>query len=146
MISRAACLRWVVLVWFLAINLMGQQRENPSAVSLRVDPAYLELRVGRAHKFSAEAQGLPAAATVVWLLKEKRGANMTHDGVFTATKPGVYHVVAIATVNGTVLKHATAKITVLQQYDVPATVAETISSGRSPGASVGRIVPVSALG
>ncbi len=116
MISRTACFRSVVLICFLAINLVGQQREHPSAVSLRVDPAYLELRVGRAHKFSAEAQGLPAAATVVWLLKEKRGASITDDGVFTATKPGVYHVVAIATVDGTVLKHATAKITVLQQY------------------------------
>jgi len=126
MISRTACFRSVVLICFLAIHLVGQQREHPSAVSLRVDPAYLELRVGRAHKFSAEAQGLPAAATVVWLLKEKRGASITDDGVFTATKPGVYHVVAIATVAGTVLKHATAKITVLQQYDVPATVAETI--------------------
>jgi hypothetical protein len=88
---------------------------------------------------------LPAAAAVVWLAKEKQGASITHDGVFTATKPGVYHIVAIATVDGTVLKHATAKITVLQQYDVPATVAETIFSGRNPGASVGRIVPVSAL-
>ena len=128
MISRAACLQWVVLICVLAINLAGQQRENPSAVSLSVDPAYPELRVGRAHKFSAEAQGLPPAATVVWLLKEKRGASITPDGAFTATRPGVYHVVAIATVAGTVLKHATAKITVLQQYDVPATVAETTFS------------------
>ncbi len=126
MISRTACFRSVVLICFLAIHLVGQQREHPSAVSLRVDPAYLELRVGRAHKFSAEAQGLPAAATVVWLLKEKRGASITPDGVFTATKPGVYQIVAVATVDGTVLKHATAKINVLQQYDVPATVAETI--------------------
>src|SRR6185437_1869744 len=31
-------------------------------VFLSVEPAYLELRVGRAQKFSAEAQGLPAAA------------------------------------------------------------------------------------
>jgi len=31
-------------------------------VSLSVEPAYLELRVGRAQKFSAEAQVLPAAA------------------------------------------------------------------------------------
>jgi len=58
MISRAACLQWVVLICVLAINLAGQQRENPSAVSLSVDPAYPELRVGRAHKFSVEAQGL----------------------------------------------------------------------------------------
>jgi hypothetical protein len=146
MISRAACFRSVVVICLLAISLAGQQLENPSAVSLRVDPAHLELRVGRAHKFSAEAQGLPAAATVVWLLKEKRGASITPDGVFTATKPGVYHIVAIATVAGTVLKHATAKITVLQQYDVPATVAEIIFAGRNPGTFVGRIVPVSALG
>ena len=145
MISRTACFRSVVLISFLAIHLVGQHREHPSAVSLRVDPAYLELRVGRAHKFSAEAQGLPAAATVVWLLKEKRGASITPDGVFTATKPGVYQIVAIATVDGTVLKHATAKITVLQQYHVPATVAETIFSGRNPGTSVGRGVTVSAL-
>ena len=146
MISRAACCRSVVVICLLAISLAGQQRENPSAVSLRVDPAYLQLRVGGAHKFSAAAQGLPAAARVAWLLKEKRGASITPDGVFTATRPGIYHVVAVATVDGTVLKHATAKITVLQQYDVPATVAEIIFSGRNPGAFVGRIVPLSALG
>ncbi len=146
MISRTACFRSVALICSLAINLAGQQRERPSAVSLRVDPAYLELRVGRAHKFSAEAQGLPDAATVMWLLKEKRGASITPDGVFTATKPGVYHVVAIATLDGTILKHATAKITVLQQYDVPATVAETPFFGRNPGAPVRCIVQVSALG
>jgi hypothetical protein len=135
MISRAACLRSLVLICLPAISLAGQQRENPNAVSLRVDPAFLELRVGQAHKFSTEAEGLPVAAAVVWLLEEKRGARVTQDGVFTATKPGVYHIVAIATVDGTVLKHATAQITVLQHYDVPTTLAET----------VGRIVPASAL-
>ena len=42
---------------------------------------------------------------------------MSKGGVFTARIGGIYPVLAIATVNGTLLKTVSAKVSVVTQYD-----------------------------
>jgi hypothetical protein len=44
---------------------------------------------------------------------------VSKGGVFTARIGGIYPVLAIATVNGTLLKTASATVTVVTQYDDP---------------------------
>jgi len=51
----------------------------------------------------------------------ERGGDIGQDGVFTARLVGIYHVVALATRDGIVLRAADAKVTVVAQYDGPAT-------------------------
>lgn len=126
MVFRKVCTGSVILVCLLATALVGQPNENRSATSLRIDPTYLDMKIGQVYKFSAQPEGLPASAVIVWLVVEKHGAKIAQDGVFTASKAGVYHVIAAATVDGSTLKHAVAKVAVSRQDESPATVAKML--------------------
>jgi Bacterial Ig-like domain (group 2) len=87
-------------------------------MSLTVEPAQMTLKTGQTQRFSAEVKGAPAGTEINWAVRES-GGNISQDGVFTASVVGIYHVVALATRRNTVLMQASAKITVVMQYDGP---------------------------
>ena len=105
----------------LAIPLAAQQRDHKqAAISLTVAPANITLNTGQTQRFSAELEGAPPTTVINWAVRE-RGGDIGQDGVFTARLVGIYHVTALATRDGIVLRAADAKVTVVAQYDGPAT-------------------------
>jgi hypothetical protein len=67
---------------------------------------------------SAQVKDAPASTAIMWLVRE-RGASVSPDGIFTARIVGIYHVIALVVGDGTILKSAVAKVTVVAQYDGP---------------------------
>ena len=90
-------------------------------MSLAIQPAYITLNAGQSQKFSTHIEGAPAATVITWAIpdNERDVSTVSQDGLFTARIVGIYRVLAIATINGTVLKTAAAKVTVVAQYDDP---------------------------
>ena len=117
MISRIACVRLIVVL-LLAIPVAATQSGSQRALSLAIDPPRLTLNVGQEQKFSIEVTGAPAATKIQWLVRE-HGASVTQNGVFTARSVGIYHVVALAIIDGHIVKSATTKVIVDAQYDGP---------------------------
>ncbi len=118
MIPRAACLRLIVVL-LLAIPVAATQSDSQRTLSLAIDPPRLTLNVGQEQTFSVEVTGAPTATKIGWLVKE-HGASVTQNGVFTAQIVGIYHVVALAIIDGHIVKSAATKVTVDAQYDGPA--------------------------
>ena len=112
----------------LAIPLAAQQRDvKQAAISLTVEPANITLNTGQAQRFSAELKGASPTTVINWVVRE-RGADIDQDGVFTARLIGIYHVTALATRDGVVLRAADAKVTVVAQYEGPVSPQELIAS------------------
>jgi hypothetical protein len=118
MIPRTTCFRLMVVL-LLAIPVAATQSDGQRTMSLAIDPPRLTLNVGQEQKFSVEVTGDPTAAKIQWLVRE-HGASVTQNGVFTARIVGIYHVVALAIVDGNIIKSAATKVTVDAQYDDPA--------------------------
>ena len=114
MIARIVFLQLIVL---LATTLSAQQSEKP-ALSLAIDPPRITLKAGETQRFTAHVKGAPQATRILWAVPdgERDVSSVSEDGVFTARIVGTYHVVAIATIDGTALK-AVAKVTVLGQLE-----------------------------
>ena len=119
MMRRTPCLWLIVPMLLAATTLPAQQNEKRGGVSLTINPAPITLNAGQTQTFSAELTGAPAATVIAWAVRENRGANISQDGVFTPKAVGVYHVIAFAVVDGTVLTHAVARVAVQEQYDGP---------------------------
>jgi len=117
MIPRTAYARLIVVL-LLAIPVAATQSNSQRALSLAIDPLRLTLNVGQEQKFSVEVTGAPTATKIQWLVKE-HGASVTQNGVFTARTVGIYHVVALAIIDGHIVRSATTKVTVDAQYDGP---------------------------
>ena len=67
---------------------------------VRVDPPAVEITPGGASQFSAAVTGL-VEQRVAWSIEESPGgAAITPDGLFAATAPGTYHVVARSIADG----------------------------------------------
>jgi hypothetical protein len=113
---RIVCLLLVVPL-LLAIPVAAQI-DHRGALSLAVDPPRLTLNAGQEQRFSAQVRGAPASAAIVWSVRE-HGASTSQDGIFTARAVGIYHVIALVVGDGTILKSAIAKVTVVAQYDGP---------------------------
>lgn len=104
----------------LAVPLAAQQRDDKhAAISLTVEPVNVTLKAGQTQRFSAELEGAPPTTVINWAVRE-RGGDIGQDGVFTARLVGIYHVTALATKDGIVLRAADARVTVVAQYDGPA--------------------------
>jgi hypothetical protein len=107
---------YLIAPLLLAIPLAAQQDDTQGAMSLTVKPAQITLNTGQTQRFSAEVKGAPPATAINWAVRE-RGGNISQDGVFTARIVGIYHVIALATRDGIVLRRAVARVTVVTQYD-----------------------------
>jgi len=95
----------------LATSLAAQQRDDKqAAISLTVEPANITLNTGQTQRFSAELKCAPPTTVINWAVRE-RGEEIGQDGVFTARLVGIYHVIALATRDGIVLRAADAKVT-----------------------------------
>jgi hypothetical protein len=111
----------LLIALLLTTSLAAQQRDDKqAAISLTVEPAHITLNTGQTQRFSAELRGAPPTTVINWAVRE-RGGDIGQDGVFTARLVGIYHVIALATTDGIVLRAADAKVTVVAQYDGPAT-------------------------
>jgi hypothetical protein len=120
--SRYPRIAFLVLIvpLLLAIPFSAQQRDDKQTpISLTVEPANITLNTGQAQRFSAELKGAPPGTVINWAVRE-RGGDVGQDGVFTARLIGIYYVTALATRDGIVLRAAEAKVTVVAQYDGPA--------------------------
>jgi len=114
--SYVARIAFVLMVplWF-ATNLNAQRIDRQAGVSLTVEPARITLNAGESQKFSAHLEGAPAGAVIIWAVPdgERDVSSVTQDGVFIARIVGVYHVLALATIESRVLKTSVVKVTVL---------------------------------
>jgi hypothetical protein len=121
MIPRVTCLWLIVPLLLAATALAAQPNEKQGAVSLTINPARVTLSAGQTQRFFAHIKGAPPATVIMWAVpdSERDVSSVSQDGFFTARIVGIYHVFAIATIDGTELKHAVAKITVRAQYDGP---------------------------
>jgi hypothetical protein len=110
----------LIVPLLLATTLAAQQDEKQGALSLTVDPARITLNAGQTQRFLAHIEGAPAGTVIRWAITDRKtdGSSISQDGVFTARRLGLYHVVAFATIDeSTVLKTAVAKVTVLGQLE-----------------------------
>jgi hypothetical protein len=121
MIPRMVSLGVIVPLLLAATALNAQQNEKQGAVSLTIEPARITLTAGQTQRFSAHIKGAPTGTVIIWAVpdSERDVSSVSQDGLFAARIVGIYHVVAIATIDGTALKHAVAKVTVVAQYDGP---------------------------
>jgi uncharacterized protein (TIGR03382 family) len=79
--------------------------------SVSVSPSSIGLTTGTSTTFTATVDGAAKTAGVVWSVSPSSGASVTDAGVFTATIPGVYTVVATALLDSA--KHASAAASVV---------------------------------
>ena len=107
----------LIVPLLLAIPLAAQI-EHRETLSLAVDPPHLTLNAGQEQRFSAQMKGAPASAAIMWSVRE-HGASVSQDGIFSARTVGIYHVIALVVGDGTILRSAVAKVTVVAQYDGP---------------------------
>jgi hypothetical protein len=114
-------LRLIVPLLCIAATILAAQQREKQEVSLAIQPAHITLNAGQTQQFSAHIEGAPAATVIAWAVpdSERDVSTVSQDGLFTARIVGIYRVLAIATINGTVLKTAAAKVTVVAQYDDP---------------------------
>lgn len=110
----------LTVLFCFATTVLAAQAAKPK-LSLAIEPARITLNAGQTQRFSAHIEGAPAATVITWAVPdgERDVSRVSQDGVFTARIVGIYRVFAIATVNGTVLKTAVARVTVVAQYDDP---------------------------
>jgi len=112
---RIVCLLLIVPL-LLAISVTAQ--DNRGTISLVLDPSHTTLNVGQEQRFSAQMKGAPASAAIVWAVRE-HGASVSQAGIFTARVVGIYHLIALVVADGTLLRSAVARITVVAPHDGP---------------------------
>ncbi len=77
---------------FMVISLYSKVTVTPASVSVDTN---------KATTLAATVDGAAKTAGVSWAIQESSGASVTDAGVFTATAPGTYHVVATSVVDRT---------------------------------------------
>lgn len=93
------------------------QRERRVSASVTISPPEATVHVGQTQTFEAVVTGTQSTG-VGWTIAERNGGRITEDGTYTAPRHvGLYHVVATSTENPDA--RASAKVTVVTEYDVP---------------------------
>jgi len=105
----------------LLLCVAGTALAQSANAKLTIQPDRITLNAGQSQRFSAHLEGAPAATVITWGVpdNERDVSSVSKDGIFSARIVGIYRVVAIATVNDTVLKTAFARLIVVTQYDDP---------------------------
>jgi hypothetical protein len=105
---------WVLFTVLLVSSSPGQ---GQATISIMIDPPKATVRIGETQSFMALVNGTVNAG-IQWAVQEAEGGSITKEGVYTAPKDiGIYHVIAMATIDGATLARAVAKVTVVMQYD-----------------------------
>jgi hypothetical protein len=102
---------------FAALFLTGSSSQAQPTISIMIDPPEATVHIGETQSFMAVVNGAVNAG-IQWVVQETDGGSITEEGIYTAPKNiGVYHVIAMATIDGATLTQAVAKVTVVMQYD-----------------------------
>ena len=102
---------------FTALLISASLSQEQATISIMIDPPQTTLHVGETQSFMALVNGAVKAG-IQWAVQEADGGSITKEGVYTAPKDiGIYHVIAMATIDGATLTRAVAKVTVVMQYD-----------------------------
>ena len=86
---------------FMVISLYSKVTVTPSNVSVDTN---------KSTTLTATVDGAAKTAGVNWSVQETSGAAVTSGGVFTATQPGTYHVIATSIVDKTKSAAATVEV------------------------------------
>jgi len=97
-----------------AVRPGGQALKQTVAVQVvgasSIDPPHARLAPGAGTDFTSRLRGLGSGA-VRWTVVEGGGGSITEDGHYTApSRPGTYHVKAIAVADATVTAQATVTV------------------------------------
>ena len=93
------------------------QSERKDSASVTLSPSEATVHVGQTQTFEAVVTGTQSTG-ISWTISERNGGRITENGTYTAPRHvGLYHVVATSTENPDA--RASAKVTVVTEYDVP---------------------------
>jgi hypothetical protein len=102
---------------FATLLITGSSGQGQATISIMVDPPEATVHIGETQSFMAIVNGAVNAG-IQWAVQEADGGTISNEGVYTAPKDiGIYHVIALATIDGVTLARAVAKVTVVMQYD-----------------------------
>ena len=102
---------------FTAWLISASPGQGKATISIMIDPPEATVHIGETQSFMALVNGAVNAG-IEWAVQEADGGSITKEGVYTAPKDiGIYHVIAMATIDGATLAQAVAKVTVVMQYD-----------------------------
>ena len=102
---------------FAALLISASPGQGQATISIMIDPPEATVHIGETQSFMALVNGAVNAG-IQWAVQEANGGSITKEGVYTAPKDiGIYHVIAMATIDGATLARAVAKVTVVMQYD-----------------------------
>ncbi len=102
---------------FTALLIIASPGQGQATISIMIDPPEATVHIGETQSFMALVNGAVNAG-IQWAVQEANGGSITKEGVYTAPKDiGIYHVIAMATIDGATLTQAVAKVTVVMQYD-----------------------------
>jgi hypothetical protein len=104
---------------FAALLISASAGQGQTTISIMIDPPEATVHIGETQSFMALVNGALNAG-IQWAVQEADGGSITKEGVYTAPKDiGIYHVIAMATIDGATLERAVAKVTVVTHYDTP---------------------------
>ena len=104
---------------FAALLISASPGQGQATISIMIDPPEATVHIGETQSFMALVNGAVNAG-IEWAVQEADGGSITKEGVYTAPKDiGIYHVIAMATIDGATLAQAVAKVTVVTHYDTP---------------------------
>jgi hypothetical protein len=102
---------------FIALLISASPGQEQAPISILIDAPEATVHIGETQSFMALVNGAVNAG-IEWAVQEADGGSITKEGVYTAPKDiGIYHVIAMATIDGATLARAVAKVTVVMQYD-----------------------------
>ena len=102
---------------FAALLISASPSQGQAPISVMIDPPEATVHIGETQSFMALVNGAVNAG-IDWAVREADGGSITKEGVYTTPKDiGIYHVIAMATIDGATLARAVAKVTAVMQYD-----------------------------
>jgi len=111
--------RLSLYLMFTALLISGSPGQGQATISIMIDPPEATVHIGETQSFMSIVNG-DVNAGIEWAVQEADGGSITKEGVYTAPKDiGIYHVIAMATIDGATLAQAVAKVTVVTHYDTP---------------------------
>jgi hypothetical protein len=102
---------------FTALLISASPDQGQATISIMINPPEATVHIGETQSFLALVNGTVNTG-IQWAVQEADGGSITKEGIYTAPRDiGIYHVIAMATIDGATLARAVAKVTVVMQYD-----------------------------
>ena len=94
---------------FAALLGSTSSGQGQATISIMIDPPEATVHIGETQSCMALVNGAVNAG-IQWAVQEADGGSITKEGVYTAPKGiGIYHVIAVATIDGATLAQAVAR-------------------------------------